>query len=379
MIAVQKADDRTRLQLYIMVGLATGAVYVIARILWPFLPAIVSSAVIATLVWPLHRRLSARMPRMPSVAALISTIGVFVLVMLPLAAITAGLVDELQSQVPHATESAARLLAADGRIATWVTNAGARFGVEREEISVAIAAQVQEIGSSIVGRTMSLLSGLGGWLLQGGSALFTLYYLLKDGDRLMRRVRWLIPLEPSQTDRLLRLSGEAIHATVLGNVVVAFVQGVLGGLAFWAVGLSGPVFWGIMMGVLSLLPVVGPVFVWVPAAVILFATGQVWSGLVLTVVGVLLISTIDNVLRSIFISGRAELHPLAVFFSILGGILMFGAVGVLLGPVLFVVATTVIEMGRLALQPDGAPAQIGIAAAEPGVLLPTAPAQTAGR
>lgn len=361
-------DERTRLQLYIVVGLATGAVYVLARILWPFLPAIVSSAVIATLVWPVHLRVrhAVRLPRRPSVAALLSTLAVFILVMLPLAGVTAALLRELQSQVPNATESAARLLAADGRMAVWITNAGARFGAEPDEISAAIAAQVQQVGGFIVGRTMSLLSGLGSWLLQGGVALFTLYYLLKDGERLMRHVRWLVPLEPPQTDRLLKLASEAIHATVLGNVVVAMVQGTLGGIAFWLVGLSGPVFWGLMMGVLSLLPVVGPVFVWVPAAIILFATGQVWSGLILTGVGVLLISSIDNVLRSILISGRAELHPLAVFFSILGGIIMFGAIGVLLGPVLFVVAFTVIEMGRLALHPELEAAAAG------GPLLPTA-------
>lgn len=347
-------DDRTRLQLYVMVGLATAAIYVVARILWPFLPAIVSSAVIAVLVWPVHRRIreSKWLRRTPSVAALLSTIGIFGLVMLPLAAVTAALVSELQTQIPNATASAASLLAADGRIAAWMMDTGTRFGAEPARISEAIDTQVREVGGFIIARTMSLLSGLGGWLLQGGSALFTLYYLLRDGDRLLGRVRWVIPLEPPQADRLLLLAGEAIHATVLGNLVVALVQGVLGGAVFWAVGLSGPVFWGIMMGVLSLLPVVGPVFVWVPAAIILFATGQFWNGLVLASVGVLLISTVDNVLRSILISGRAELHPLAAFFSILGGILMFGAIGVLLGPVLFVVAFTVIEMGRLAMRPE---------------------------
>jgi predicted PurR-regulated permease PerM len=183
----------------------------------------------------------------------------------------------------------------------------------------------------------------------------------------MQRVRWIIPLESAQTQRLLRLAREAIHATVLGNVVVALVQGVLGGIAFWLVGLPGAVFWGVVMGLLSLLPLVGPTFVWVPGAIILFATGQYWNAIALTAVGAVLISTIDNVLRSILISGRAELHPLAVFFSILGGIILFGAVGVLLGPVLFVLAFTVLEMGRMALLPQPPDATEPAAA-----LLPTA-------
>jgi predicted PurR-regulated permease PerM len=362
---VRAADDRARLQLLVIVLLATGAAYVIARLLWPFLTAIVTSAVVATLVWPLHLRVL-RAVRLPSLAALASTLAVFVLVMLPLAAITAALLDELQTQVPQATASAGELLSSEGRITTWIIEVGARFGASPAEISRGVAAQVQAVGGFVLGRTVSILSGLGGWLLQAGAALFTLYYLLKDGDRLMRRVRWIVPLEAAQTDRLLRLAADAIHATMLGNVVVAIVQGLLGGIAFWIVGLPGAVFWGLVMGVLSLLPVVGPVFVWVPGAIILFATGRVLDGVILTAIGVLLISAIDNVLRSILISGRAELHPLAVFFSILGGIILFGAVGVLLGPVLIVLAFTVLEMGRLALLPDGSDEE---AAAD---LLPTA-------
>jgi predicted PurR-regulated permease PerM len=350
--AALSAGERARLQLYLLLGLSTVAAYVMGRLFWPFLPAIVTSAVVATLIWPVQRRIH-RLIRRRDLAALLGTLAAFFLIVLPLGAITVALLQQLQAQVQPVTAGAGRLLAPQGRVAQWLLRSGARFGLDAEQISSAIAAQVQQVGGFLLARTMSLISGLGGWLLQAGAALFTLYYMLRDGDQLVRATRWAVPLDPAQTDRLLSLARDAVRATVLGNLVVAIVQGAIGGVAFWIVGVPGALFWGLVMGVLSLLPVVGPSFVWVPAVVLLLLNGKIPHALALAAIGALVVSTIDNVLRSLLIGGRVQLHPLAVFFSLLGGIFVFGAVGVLLGPVLFVIALTVLEMGRLALSSGG--------------------------
>jgi predicted PurR-regulated permease PerM len=352
---------RARLQLYILLALATGAAWVIGRLLWPFLPAIGTSVVIASLVWPIQAALARRV-RHRNTAALLGTLAVLFLILVPLAALTGALVRVLNDQFGPAAQGASALLGGDGRIADWLAAMGARLGLEPDQLSRAVGDQMQHLTSLLLGRTMAILSGLGGWLLQAGVALFTIFYLLRDGEQLVRAIRWMLPLQQDQTDRLLTLAHEAIRATMLGNVVVAIVQGLIGGLAFWAVGVPAASLWGLIMGVLSLLPVVGPFFVWVPAAVLLIVNGQVGNGFLLAGIGVFIISTIDNVLRSLLISGRAQLHPLAVFFSVLGGILLFGAVGVLLGPVMFVLALTVLEMGRLALLPEAseAPADVGM-------------------
>ena len=210
----------------------------------------------------------------------------------------------------------------------------------------------QQLVDRLAGRTLGLFTGIGGWLIQAGIALFTLYYLLRDGDALVRHLKWLLPLEPALNDRLFQRASEIIRASIFGTFVVAAAQGTLGGLIFWILGISAPIVWGTAMTMLSLLPMVGPGFIWVPAALVLLATGHILRGLLLLAFGALIIATIDNVLRAWLVSGRAQLHPLLVFFSVVGGLFVFGAPGVFVGPVLVVVALTLIDTARLTMEPD---------------------------
>jgi predicted PurR-regulated permease PerM len=130
------------------------------------------------------------------------------------------------------------------------------------------------------------------------------------------------------------------------------VQGLLGGLAFWVLGVPTPAVWGVLMGGLSLIPMIGPAFVWLPAGAVLIASGSTLRGVLLLLFGALVISTVDNIIRAVLVSGRARVHPLVVFFGVLGGVLMFGAVGILVGPVLIVAAAALMEMARLSLFPE---------------------------
>ncbi len=194
-----------------------------------------------------------------------------------------------------------------------------------------------------------MISGFGGWLLQASASVFTLFFFLRDGESIVERLRWLLPVDPSQTDRLLSQAREVIFATVFGNVSVAATQGLLGGLAFLAVGLPSAALWGTVMGVLSLLPLIGATLIWFPAGVWLIANGEVAGGVGLLAFGALVISSVDNFLRALLVGGRTELHPLVVFFSVLGGVALLGAAGVILGPVLFAVAVSLLEMARTAV------------------------------
>jgi predicted PurR-regulated permease PerM len=193
---------------------------------------------------------------------------------------------------------------------------------------------------------------LGGLALQAGVCLFTLFYLFRDVDRVVAAARRLVPLASGPTELLAVRSKEVIFAAVLGHVFVAAVQGFLGGLAFWALGVPAPVSWGAVMACLAMIPLIGPAFVYIPAAAILIATDQALRGVILLIFGFLVISTVDNVIRAVLVSDRAKVHPLVVFFGVLGGVFAFGAVGILVGPVLIVVAGALMEMTRLSLFPD---------------------------
>lgn len=318
--------------------------------LWPFLAAIVTSATIAALAYPGYRWLERRIGE-PNVSAFLGTAILFFLVLLPLVGLSIALIGDVHANIDQLSRELGRRLGQGGELRRWAEDLGRSLGIPPGHVSEQIGRQLQALPNLVTERTLSFVSGLGGWLFQGGAALFTLFFMLRDGPGLVKLFAWLLPLEQDYRDRLVARAREVTYATVYGNVAVAIVQGVLIGLAFWVLGLPAAVLWGTVSAVLSLLPVVGAPVVWVPAGVILLVHGHMGRGIALLLFGFLVVSTVDNLLRAVLVSDRAQLHPLIVFLSVLGAILEFGAAGVLIGPVLFVVCLSLIETARLILEP----------------------------
>jgi len=330
--------------------LGVAASVLIGVFLWPFLAAIVTSATLAALAYPGYRWLERRIGE-PNVSAFLGTAILFFLVLLPLVALSVALLGDVHANIDQLSRELGQKLGQGGDLRRWAEDLGRSLGIAPGRVSEQIGRQLQELPNLVAERTLSFVSGLGGWLLQGGAALFTLFFMLRDGEGLVKLLAWLLPLEPDYTQRLVERAREVTFATMYGNVAVAFVQGVLVGLAFWFLGLPAAVLWGTVAAVLSLLPVVGAPVVWIPAGVLLLVHGHVGRGVALLLFGFLVVSTVDNLLRAVLVSDRAQLHPLIVFFSVLGGIIVFGAAGVLIGPVLFVVCLSLIETARLILEP----------------------------
>lgn len=332
--------------------LALASLYLLVLFLRPFLPAIITSAVIAVLADPVYRRFD--MHRRRSLVALLATAILFLLVLLPLGAVSLVIAAQLPAWAEWAAEAGRGLLDPGGRIYLLLAGVASRLGVDPAAISVGAPEQVQQLAALVAGGTFRILSGLGGWMLQAGVAVFTLYYMLRDADRIIAWFKWVLPLDADDADDLLSRSREVVFAAVYGNVIIALVQGVLGGIIFWMLDVPAPALWGLAMGLLGLLPVIGPPVIWLPAGLLLIVTGSLGRGLVLLALGTILISGIDNVIRPLIVSGRTQLHPLVVFFSVLGGVPIFGAVGIFVGPVVFAGALTLIEIARAAVMPDDA-------------------------
>ena len=174
--------------------------------------------------------------------------------------------------------------------------------------------------------------------------LFALFYFLRDGDSMLNRFRNFLPFEETMTERMLAEARELIFASVTTSLVIAGVQGIICGGAFAIVGLSSPIFWGVVMGFLSLLPVVGAWPVWIPAAIWLFSTGHAGRAVILIALCGALGATIDNILRPVLLGGRASLNGLLVFISVLGGIAVFGVLGVVLGPIVVATAVGILDV-----------------------------------
>lgn len=182
--------------------------------------------------------------------------------------------------------------------------------------------------------------------------LFTMYYLFKDSDIIASEVDILIPLTPQQKDRIFARLKDIIYATLYGTFAAASAQGLLGGMAFWILGIGSPVLWGTVMGLLAIMPMLGAFLVWLPASLMLLIQGSYIKALILFLWGSLVISMVDNLIRPLLMSGRAMLHPLATFFSILGGIIVFGPIGLFAGPFAVVLLLILIDIIKEVTEPE---------------------------
>lgn len=173
---------------------------------------------------------------------------------------------------------------------------------------------------------------------------FTMFYFFRDGPLLLAKLKYLSPLADDYEDELIRRFLSVSRATIKGTLLVSLIKGILGGLTFWAFGIGGAVLWGVVMVFLSVLPIVGPWLVMYPAALILLFNGQVWQGIVLFLIATFVIGLIDNLLEPIVIGRGSGMHELLVFFSMLGGIGMFGVMGFIVGPVIAALFLTLLEI-----------------------------------
>jgi predicted PurR-regulated permease PerM len=176
--------------------------------------------------------------------------------------------------------------------------------------------------------------------------LFILFFFFRDCGPALDMLRSLVPLSHAEADEVFGRIADTIHASIYGSVAVALVQGTLGGLMFWILGLPAPVFWGFVMALLALVPMLGTFLVWGPAAIFLALGGEWGKAVVLVGWGAVAIGLIDNLLYPLLVRKRMRLHTLPVFFAILGGISLVGAAGVVVGPLILSVTDALIEIWR---------------------------------
>jgi predicted PurR-regulated permease PerM len=175
---------------------------------------------------------------------------------------------------------------------------------------------------------------------------YLLFYFLRDRETVCMSLRSLSPLREDETVALFVKIRDTIYATVYGTIAVASVQGFLSGLMFWWLGLTAPLLWGLVMALLSVVPVAGSFVVWIPAAIYLALDGSWGKAAILTLWGAIVVSTIDNILHPILVGNRLKIHTVLVFVSVVGGLIVFGAIGLILGPVVLTITLALIESWR---------------------------------
>jgi predicted PurR-regulated permease PerM len=326
----------------LVVGLTTAA-YLSWRLLQPFLNVLAWAAVMVILFQPVHRRLLARVSS-PAWTALLSTSLVVVTVLVPVLVVVTAALRDVQAMADRLPDMMAGWLQPShpftGR-AVAVLERYVDLGRWRDPAFWQRSLE-QEAGQ-VASRSLWLVGGVLGMVVQAVLIVFTMFYLFKDGPRISRRLYLLVPIENRRLAALYRRTREVIEAGVYGTLLLSAIQGALGGLAFLVLGLPSPFVWGIVMTLAALIPMLGAFVVWVPAAIYLASTGSWWKALILTAWGGIAIAMVDNVLRPVLVGGRTQMHELLVFFGVLGGLQVFGVLGVVLGPAVFAVTLALVH------------------------------------
>lgn len=314
------------------------AFYLCWKLMQPFVPALAWALALAILGYRLHHWLAGRIANR-NVSAGLATAALIVFIAVPVA-VTAPSVaskvkegweslrsESIQSRVNKAMRS-------NPRFAPLISSV-VRHSPSAEELGKRIAPGLSRLVTGSLWAGMELLV-----------TFFALFYLLRDREQALGYLRSTMPLTTRETNRLFKRVAEVVRASVFGTLLVAAVQGLLGGLMFWWLGLPAPLLWGTVMFVLSVLPIMGAALVWIPAAIFLAMEGSWEKAMILVLWGSVVVALIDNLLYPIFVGNKLRLHTLPVFIAIVGGLLVFGASGLVLGPLVLAVTVAALDIWR---------------------------------
>jgi predicted PurR-regulated permease PerM len=317
--------------------LLVGVSLALAWILAPFYGTILWGTIIAVLFAPLYRRLLPRLKHRRNAAALVTLGVVLVMVVLPFALVTAalareaaGVYERLQS---GEMDPALYFRGVFDALPAWLGALLDRFGlVDFATLQRRLAAALAQGSQFIATQALSIGQNTFEFVLELFITLYLAFFLIRDGEGLARALRHAVPLAPVHRMELFDKFTVVIRATVKGNLLVAALQGLLGGLAFWFLGVTGALLWAVTMAFLSLLPAIGAALVWLPVALYFLLTGALWQGLALVAWGVLVIGLVDNLLRPLLVGKDTRMPDYVVMTTTLGGMAVFGINGFVLGP-----------------------------------------------
>lgn len=337
---------------FFLLGILAISLYFAYLVLNPFLHNIFVAVILATLLHPVHRGLKRSFNGRGTLAALCSTLLVILLIILPMFLFTGALVGQAAKSI-----TALQAWLKTAHLGTWLSNETftpfanwiqetfpwLEFDINTFDVKNGLLNLSKSLGQIMIDLGTRLLGNFIGVLLDFLIMLFVLFFLFRDGEAMLAQLKHLSPLRDSQENRILDRMRDVAHSVVAGSFLVAICQGVVGGIGLSIVGIPA-LFWGAMMGFASLVPVVGTMLIWGPAAAYLLIIGD-WKGaLIITGWGAVVVSGIDSVLRPMIMQGRAQMSTFWVFLSIIGGIKYFGPLGILYGPMILALAMVMLNI-----------------------------------
>jgi len=345
-------DKQQQIYSFFLLGILAVSLYFAFQVLNPFVHNIFVAIILASLLHPFHQRLRTKLKGRDVVAALVSTVLVTLLIILPMFLFTGALIGQAAKSL-----NALQTWLKAAHLETWLKDDSfapyvnwlneafpwLEFDLSKVDIRGGLLDLSKNLGQITIDLGTRLLGNFIGVLLDFLIMLFVLFFLFLDGESMLVQLKHLSPLHDAQEDRILRKLRDVARSVVVGSFLVAICQGVVGGLGLAIVGIPA-LFWGAMMGFASLVPVVGTLLIWGPAALYLLIVGD-WKGaLIITGWGAIIVSGIDSFVRPMLMKGQAQMSTFWVFLSIIGGIKYFGPLGILYGPMILALAMVMLSI-----------------------------------
>ncbi len=308
-----------------------------ALVLRPFWSAIFWAMVVTVLFAPMQIRLLPRLGHRRTLTALITLLTLSVIVIIPVLALLSAFIQQgaaFYAMIESRQIEPAQFIDQVVNAVPFVPALMERTGVDTDSIRAYLASSATGISEIIAQQALAIGRNTVNFTVKLVLMLYLTFFLLRDGDRLLALMDAAVPLSETRKQLLFRKFVEVTRATVKGNLLVAMVQGALGGLIFWLLDIPAPILWAVVMAFLSMIPAVGAALVWAPVALYLYATGAWFDASVLVAYGALIIGLADNVLRPILVGRDTKLPDYIVLFSTMGGIALLGINGFVIGPLI---------------------------------------------
>jgi predicted PurR-regulated permease PerM len=341
-------DSSTPFSNYVFMAFLFGILYLFYLVIHPFLTDLFVALVMAMVFYPIYKKLLKLFKGLKILSAILTVLIMILAFLIPIFLLSGVITSQsldLYQKISKGLQ--------DGSIKRVIDLKLVYFNLffDRWQIDIQSLRLEEYIGkflttfSEFIYTEMTALAkGVAGTLFDLIIVLFVSFFLLIDGEKFLHEIKIFSPLEVTHHDRILLQLEKTVKATLKGSIIVALTQGLLGGIGFWIFGVPSSAFWGVCMVFSSVIPLIGTSIIWIPAALYLAFTSSYWMALGLVLWGTLIISGADNVLRPLLLKGEANLHPLLTFLSVLGGLIYFGFLGFILGPVVLSFLMTLFDI-----------------------------------
>jgi len=337
--------DFVKLRNIIFFGLLTAITFAFLYIIGPFFLAIFWAAVIASIFYPFYIKLKNYLKH-ENISALITLLLVFIIIVIPISLFSSLLIKESFDLYNTIDNKKVEIVDSIQQSINWAKDSylTKNLNIDEKMLVDKFSEATKTITAFIFIRIKNLTQNSLMFVAMFLIMLYTLFYFLRDGQKMLEKLMYLSPLGDKNEKLLYKKFTSTARAAIKGTLLVGVIQGVLGGIIFLITGLQGALIWAMIMIVAASIPGIGSALIWLPAGIIMLVVGNIWQGLVIIIFGATVISTIDNLLRPVLIGKDTQMHPLLILFSTLGGILLFGISGFVIGPIVTALLLSLWEM-----------------------------------